>query len=60
MLRQSIAGSLGSYAYLPSENSHAGKQFLQFGKYRCHIVQARSNISTRWDSISSLLFSINS
>ena len=44
ILRQSFVRSLGSYAYLPNKNSHAGKQFLQFRKYRCHIVQARSYI----------------
>ena len=45
ILRQSFVGSLP--AYLPNKNSHAGKQFLQFRKYRCHIVQTRSIISTR-------------
>ena len=34
-------------AYLPNKNPHAGKQLLQFRRYRCHIVQAKSNISTK-------------
>ena len=49
ILRQSFVGSLGSY--LPNKNSHAGKQFLQFRKYRCHIVQARINISNSHKNI---------